>query len=280
MDRPFLTIVTRACNRPKALEHAVLSVVQQTCKDVEQIFIVDREQAGRWAADKSLNDNVDRVDGELVYILDDDCFLNNLEMVAQVKDFYERYRKPDVVMMRSLRPQIKPHILPHAWVWGHSEILRMSTTNCLCYAIKRDVWKEHIWNFGEKHAGGDWHFLESVRDSGASFGWMDIQVAQTGQIGSGIKFEAVAPGWFERVVQKYRVEEIAPDDWRLRLWTWTQFPRKWIPGEQRVVPEPVQEIVAEPQGTGRRPDNQAAPRSPKRVRPAQAHSLHSRRKKP
>lgn len=225
---PFLTVVIRTCQRPAALKRAILSVVQQTCTDIEIVFIVDREKKGRWAADKALHEHRDRVDGTLVYILDDDCMLIEPTFVAELKKFWHDAEQPDVMMVRSFRPQIKPHRLPHDDVWMWSDLLRMSTTNCLCYAIRNELWKEHIHMYGDKPAAGDWHFLGAVRDSGALFAWLDLLVAKTCQIGAGVHFERCGPDWFEGVAEEFEIEEVAPDDWRLRMYRWDQMPRKWL----------------------------------------------------
>ncbi|MHA2069645.1 MAG: glycosyltransferase family 2 protein, partial [Candidatus Thorarchaeota archaeon] len=71
----FLTIVTRCCQRPKMLSENIQSVIDQTCHDVEQVFIVDHTRQGIHVADRALALNKDRVEGEYVYILDDDCQL-------------------------------------------------------------------------------------------------------------------------------------------------------------------------------------------------------------
>jgi hypothetical protein len=48
----------------------IQSVIDQTCHDVEQVFIVDHTRQGIHVADRALALNKDRVEGEYVYILD------------------------------------------------------------------------------------------------------------------------------------------------------------------------------------------------------------------
>jgi hypothetical protein len=161
------------------LTKCIRSVVGQTDHDIEHVFLVDYAKRGRWEADKALNAFKNRVTGRYVYILDDDCRLIEPAFVATVRDFCEKNDFPDVVMVRSVRRQLAPNLLPNPDVWGDPKKLRLATTNCLCYVIENQVWKEHIWAFGSVHAAGDWVFLGEVRNAGASFGWLDLCVAET-----------------------------------------------------------------------------------------------------
>lgn len=225
----FLTIVTRTCDRPVLLTENILSVIQQEDRDLEQIFIVDHERLGRCAADQSFVHHLDRIEGELVYILDDDCKLIEPGFVTELKEFYYGQGMPDVIMVRSSRPQLAPHMLPRVELWGKLKKLRVATTNCLCYVVRRDLWKKYIFTFGEHRSCPDWYFLEALRDAGLSFAWLDLVVAKTQQIGHGTRFEAVDDTWFERVVKDLAVlEEVAPGDWRLPLYRCSSIPRRLL----------------------------------------------------
>jgi len=218
MTGPFLTVVTRCCRRPKMLAENIASVKAQTCHDVEQVFIVDRERKGIQAADRALNENKHRVAGQYVYILDDDCMLLDPDFVASVRKVVEA-EAPDVVMVKSRRPPGKPSmqpIVPTKAVWGGKP--RHGSTNCLCYVIRAELWKEYIYMFGKKPWGGDWWFLEAVLKTKPSMYWLDRIVADCRQLGRGKIFEQVKLGWFERVAKKQGVAKLGQDDWRLRLW--------------------------------------------------------------
>lgn len=199
------------------LKKGILSVMEQTDQDIEHIFLVDREKVGIWEANQVMDRFKDQADGQYVYILDDDCRLIEPAFVATLRDFCEKNDFPDVIMVRSVRRQLAPPLLPKPHVWGDHEALRISTTNSLCYVAKNALWKEHIYRYGQK-AAGDWFFLKSMRDSGASFGWLDLCVAETMQLGRGVRFEDVEGDWFGPVAQEFGIEEVARDDWRLRLW--------------------------------------------------------------
>jgi len=266
------------------------SVLSQSDRDVEQIFIVDRNQAGVLRANISLAQNKDRISGDYVYILDDDTRLEDKDFVAKVRRIAETEPEPDVIMVKSRRPQFAPHILPKPFVWNCSERLALTSTNCLCYVVKRQPWLDCIEAFGEP-AAGDWHFLKAVRDSGASFAWLDEIVAETQQLGRGRLFEQCGKGWFRKVAREFELAEVASGDWRL-------LPHAG-PQRRRVEPKPEKAKKAQSSGAVKqpprtppqpvfrrvfrskyvRPKVTIVTRVPEPVLPVPAHSLLSRRAK-
>jgi hypothetical protein len=122
---------------------------------------------------------------------------------------------PDVVMVRSRRPQMRIDELPT--VWERRDLLKKRTTNCLCYVVHQIWYYTHISSFGEPVCG-DWHFLNRLLEHRTEFTWLDRFVAETQQLGRGRKFEKCGRDWFDKVAQEYGIEEVSPGDWRLRLW--------------------------------------------------------------
>lgn len=216
---PFLTIVTRTCMRPNFLQDNIRSVKEQICRDLEQIFIVDRIKNGIQWADRSLADNKDRVIGDWSMILDDDCWLINNRFVEHLKDFTEQNPEANVIMFKSKRPKGPPSnetIFPAKHIWGKMPV--HGTTNCLCYATKTQVWKKRIEYFGIKPWGGDWHFLERLIQDGYELFWLDELMAESRQLGRGKLFESAKKGWFEQVARQEGLVNLGKDDWRLCLW--------------------------------------------------------------
>lgn len=213
MDHPLLTVVTRTCRRPALLGANIESLLAQTDRDVEQVFIIDNERRGIAWANRQFHVHRQRVDGRYVYILDDDCKLINDEFVARLRRAVDD--EPDVVMVRSRRPQRRIKELPT--VWGQRDRLRKKTTNCLCYVVRNDWYRAHVIGFGSRICG-DWHFLDRLLKHGAGLVWLDLFVGQTQQLGRGRHFEDCGDDWFERVVEKYGIQEVETGDWRLRLW--------------------------------------------------------------
>ena len=287
----FLTIVTRCCKRPHMLTSNIESVLSQSDRDVEQIFIVDCNQGGILRANISLAQNKDRVNGDYVYILDDDTRLFDKGFVARLKRAAEEM--PDIIMVKSSRPQLAPHVLPKPFVWNCPDRLTLGSTNCLCYIVRRQMWLDHIEAFGEP-AAGDWWFLNRLRSRGATFAWIDLVVAETQQLGRGRLFEECDQDWFQKVAREFDLTEVAPSDWRFLPHTKPQRrktklnPKKAKEAKSRAVVEQLQSRVDKPvpvPASGCVPRSKYRPRVtvvtrvPEPVMPVPAHSLLSRRVK-
>jgi hypothetical protein len=213
--RPYLSIVTRCCKRPTMLSECIGSVIALRDHDVEQVFIVDRDQVGVARANRLFAENTHRIDGEYVYILDDDTMITDSRFVGYIKKAAKK--NPDVIMFRSWRPQLNPHILPREAEWRHPERLKVGSTNCLTYVVRAGLWKENVHAFGVA-AGGDWEFLKTLRDQKCSFAWVNQIAGMTQQLGRGTKFEDCKPSWFKLIARMYKLEHGEADDWRLKLW--------------------------------------------------------------
>jgi hypothetical protein len=83
--------------------------------------------------------------------------------------------------------------------------------------VRGDWYREHTEGFDHKVCG-DWHFLDRLLEHGAEFVWLDRFVGETQQLGRGRKFEKCGGDWFRKVAEKYGIQQVAPGDWRLRLW--------------------------------------------------------------
>lgn len=229
-DRPFMSIVTRACMRPDMLSTNIQSVLSQSCQDIEQIFIVDHTRQGIQVADKALHEYRDQVQGHYVYILDDDCILLNPDFVQSVKGIAEKEwdqdapscirgpcSPPDIVMVKSRRPPGPPSmssIVPTLAAWGDRRLYH-GACNCLCYVMKAPLWREHIEHFGVKPWGGDWWFLKQVLATDPIIYWLDEIVADCRQLGRGRIFETNKSDWFAPIAKEYGLEKITKDIWRL-----------------------------------------------------------------
>lgn len=216
----FLSIITRCCQRPRFLVDNIRSVKSQTCKDIEQVFVVDREKKGIQAADRALSENKHRMVGEYSFILDDDCWLIDKTFVEKLNAFIDKRVNPDIVMFKSRRPPGPPsgqRIFPTVEVW-ESRQPKHGTTNCLCYAVRTPIWKESIEYFGVKPWGGDWWFLSRLIDLGYNLSWLDVMGAESRQLGRGKLFEKAGKNWFEEIAIEEELTNLGNDDWRFRLW--------------------------------------------------------------
>jgi len=217
MVEPFVTFLTRACCRPEMLGKCIDSVLQQTDKDWEQVFILDTERRGLVWANNALPNNRDRVHGQWVFHLDDDCRLIMPSFIARVKKHLEQHPDSQVIMLKSRREQFRPHILPHESAWEHPEHLRMRA-NGMCHITRRDIWCSCIDAYRGGGAGAN-RFLQEILhyEPKPILSWLDIIASETQQIGNGVKFEQCKANWWTQTAKKYKIREVAPQDWRLQL---------------------------------------------------------------
>lgn len=221
--QPFLTIVTRACQRPKMLSENIQSVLDQSCHDLEHLFLVDHTRRGIQAADRALNDQKGHVSGRYVYVLDDDCILLDPDFVQLVKEAVEDvpHGIPRLIMVKSRRPPGPPSnetIFPTKSVWAGRPV--HGTTNALCYVTEASLWKRHIRQFGTHAWGGDWWTLQAILRTDPVVIWLDRIVAESRQLGRGqpTSFETSKGDWFGPVARKFNLEQVKGDVWRLSLW--------------------------------------------------------------
>lgn len=216
---PFLTLICRACHRPKMLTKALLSAIAQTDKDLEIIFIVDNQKRGVKWANQQYQKNLDRIQGQYVYTLDDDTFLPDDRLVETIKATAEAKGYPDVIMVKGRRPQLAPNILPKSTVWGYRDRLKVTSTNGACYIAKAKCWHLHSEKYGV-NAAGDWQFLKRLKnDESLTFYWLDFIAKETQQLGRGKKFEDTKKDWWKGIVETFELEE-NERGWFLPLWKW------------------------------------------------------------
>ena len=212
----LMTIVTRCCMRPAYLAANIQSLKRQTRRGFEQIFIVDKRRTGIKLANESLYRNKNRIDGQYVYILDDDCEVINDQFIELFEKFIDKNSEPDIVMVKSLRPRGHPspqRIFPHYRIWGKRP--EFETTNGLCYVVKARLWKNHISEFG-RASSGDWWFLSSMLGIEPRLSWMNELIAESKQLGRGElrSFEKCGTDWFSSVAKSEGLTEVTPGDWR------------------------------------------------------------------
>jgi len=167
-------------------------------------------------ANQQLDQYKQHVGGEWVFILDDDCVLIDDEFVATVKESVsDASFKAELVMVRSVRPQLSPHILPvdNLWArdWSHWNNVG-NRTNCLTYVVKRDLWRSTIKEF-KGHSGARTFFEAIIRKNPHTV-WIDRIMSSTQQLGRAKHFEDCQPGWFKNVVDQYGLEKVEQGVWK------------------------------------------------------------------
>ncbi len=140
LDNPFLTIITRTCNRPNLLQENIESINKQTDGDFEHLFIVDEIGRGKIWAQASLNKfkNNIGIKGKYVFILDDDDILVDPNFVSVLKE-RSKDSNPDLIMFRG---KLGNKIYPPDVHFGKPPIHTKICT--FCFATERNLYMENI----------------------------------------------------------------------------------------------------------------------------------------
>lgn len=200
MRKPFLSIVTRCCKRPRMLGLNMASLDAQSNKSIEQVFIVDHVGRGIAWANQQLYTHRHRVHGRYVYILDDDNRLVSEKFVARVLGGAVAFGDPEIFVVSGTRPTADVKRFPDERAWK-SQTLRKETTNAHCYVVRADVWKKHIKSFGYPPTlSGAWQFPKAlIAHGGYHWVWMDVLGGESIQLGRG-RVETDEADWWQQVL--------------------------------------------------------------------------------
>lgn len=182
--KPFMTIVTRTCRRPKAFARNCESVDMQTDQDIQHLILVDRAGRGIREANRRFNARKDLVEGEWVYILDDDNYLIDPTFVAEIRRISNE-RAAELIMVKGRWPN--GLILPKPW--NRRKVPHLCKVDSANFVVKVDPWRSCIHLFGVDERGGDHRVLAALFDRGLKVHWFDRIVFQVSQVGKGKIFE-------------------------------------------------------------------------------------------
>jgi len=173
---PFLTILTRSFRRPQSLVRCVQSVAHQTDPDVEQIIIHD--PVGRGVGWSYLNLHHVAPRGQYVFILDDDDYLINDCFIEALKQCALEHDSPDVIYVQM---DVSGTIMP-----DFSEGLRRGWIACSCFAVRREVWLEHVKDFIDDYSA-DFYFIAAVHHCSRqhTIAHLDMIASKVGRVSNG-----------------------------------------------------------------------------------------------
>lgn len=175
----LLSIVTRCYRRPVGLRRCKLSLALQTSQNFEHVLLVDDVGIGFRAADVRLaTDAPALINGDYVYILDDDNLLIDNQFVARIEWIAREYDL-DVIMVKS--DHGRAGILPSPEVWRRRPIAtQVDTLNAV---VRAEVWKRHVGVFATcQDDARDTAFLTELFNHGYSIRWLDKVVAMSGPL--------------------------------------------------------------------------------------------------
>lgn len=180
-ENPFLSIITRKYKRPHGLSKNLESVKALSDQDYEQIFITDDVGKGLLEANRSFQDV--SPSGYMVFLLDDDDFIVNPDMIAELKAIVKDHN-PDVIFFRMI---IKNN-MNNNWYptdelcWGNRPVI--ARIGGSCFVVKNHIYKKFIHNFAHARCG-DFYFINAVFESGAKCYWHDKLMCETGRVSRG-----------------------------------------------------------------------------------------------
>jgi hypothetical protein len=159
----FLSVYVPTYKRPVMLAKCLASIDAQTDKDLEIVLIRDEIGIGIDGMYADIQNHLDQVNGDYVFVLSDDNLITDSEFVSELKAIAQSYN-PDVIVFKNKIIGTLPDIWNAAPQEGHIDLS--------CFAVKADIWKANADKWGKCYAG-DYHFIRALWDQGHSFYWWD-----------------------------------------------------------------------------------------------------------
>jgi len=155
---PLLEIVTRhMLSRPQSLQRNQASIDALQGADWVQTILVDEVGRGVPWANRQLAVYAPQVEGDYVWILDDDDMCIYPKLVTDVNRIVKQHA-PDLIMLRADCGS-RHGILPSDAQWGQPpRLYRISMSS---FIVRRAVWQAHADAFPADLAG-DYVFISAV----------------------------------------------------------------------------------------------------------------------
>ncbi len=189
-ENPFLTIITRCYKRPLGINRHLESIGTLTDKDLEQIMIGDPIGIGMLEANKSFSypEVLQKITGKYVFLLDDDDFIVNPNMIRDLKWVHEKFTVAlngnwDIIFFRMNiigGPNGDLYPTPETW----EKAPKIAHIGGSCMVVSTEIYKKFIHNFAHTRCG-DFKFLDAIWKTNPKVYWLDKIMCQTGSIGRG-----------------------------------------------------------------------------------------------
>lgn len=164
----LLEVLTRVCRRPTMLAANQASLDAQTDGDWVQTLLIDDVGRSVGWANLNLGRYAPHLEGDYIWILDDDDYCACPTFVADLRRIAEQHN-PDVIMVRG--DYLQCGVLPEPWE------MRPTFTHIgsSCFVLKRHIWQAHAsaWT---PELGADFRMIDSVFDQNYRIYWHDCIV--------------------------------------------------------------------------------------------------------
>lgn len=178
----FLTIITRCMTgrRPTLYkQHKEAIKKLKDYKDVQIIRIHDQIGHGMHFANQQFERVKDLVEGKYVFLLDDDDFITNPNMVRDLKECPDS----DIIYFRmTILNGAYNNTYPTFNVWEKHPI--MAQIGGSCFVVERELWKRNIHRFGVPRCG-DFYFIDKTHRDAKKIFWLDKKMSETGRVSRG-----------------------------------------------------------------------------------------------
>lgn len=172
-----IAFVTRVHpERPGMLKVCIKSVRTQTSDDYVHILHQHdktKKGYGKFEANKSFK-QIKSIPAHYVMVLDDDDMLIDPKFVEIFRE-NTNGNNPEIVFFKGViggRP-----VYPRPEIWGKAPVFGKIAS--FCFAVRLDVWKKYIHEFGKRPSGGDYRFIFVCYKNTTKHLWLDRIVART-----------------------------------------------------------------------------------------------------
>lgn len=169
-----IAFVTRVHpRRPNMLKKCVESIKTQTSDDYIHILHRDDETKngyGKYLANKSFA-KLSPIDARYVMAIDDDNMLIDPNFVKNFKKIVNG-NNPEIVFFKC---RIGNCVYPPPVFWKKPPV--RCKIDGHCFAIRLDIWKKYIHEFGKKSCG-DYHFISVCYKNTKNHFWLDRIVSK------------------------------------------------------------------------------------------------------
>jgi hypothetical protein len=171
----FLSIYVPTYKRPKALADCLASIEAQTDQDLEVVLIKDEIGIGIDGMYADIQNHIDEVHGDYVFVLSDDNLITDIDFVKRLKKVVDEYN-PDVIVFKNEIVGILPSIWDAKPQLGHIDLS--------CFVVRSDIWKANADKWGKRYEG-DYDFINSLWEQGYQFYWLDVVAVKAQRISRG-----------------------------------------------------------------------------------------------
>lgn len=143
---------------------------QSLANEIVHIIVEDTVGVGIGGMFEEFGRRVGELQGQYIYILQDDDILAGNEAAARVQRFAKAEGWPEVIICRNLK---RGCIYPTYWN-AEPRLMHIDLGN---YVVRADVMRENAWRFGKRYEG-DFDFIHALWEQGQRFAWLEMLISR------------------------------------------------------------------------------------------------------